>query len=318
MPADYLHNHPDFAALIRIVAAERGIDPAMVEKDYWLTHGLYGLQKQSMKFALKGGTSLSKGHQIIDRFSEDIDILIEPPGDRHVATGSNQNKPKHIESRKDFYDWLAKTIGIEGITKVERDTAFDEEKMRSGGIRLFYRSHVPAMKGLKEGVLLEAGFDDVAPNEARDISSWLYDYAKDKDKDKVEIIDNRAKGVPCYDPRYTFVEKLQTISTKFRKQQETGDSPHAFMRHYYDVYNLLRRQEVKDFIGTPEYTAHKTKRFRGNDNLNIAENQAFVLADKATRNTYTKAFTASTGLYYGKPPSFEQVLTELGTWAARL
>jgi predicted nucleotidyltransferase component of viral defense system len=70
MPADYLHNHPDFAALIRIVAAERGIDPAMVEKDYWLMHSLYGLQKQGFKFALKGGTSLSKGHGIIDRFSE--------------------------------------------------------------------------------------------------------------------------------------------------------------------------------------------------------------------------------------------------------
>lgn len=314
MPADYLHNHPQFADLIRIVAAERGIDPAMVEKDYWLMHSLYGLQKQDFTFALKGGTSLSKGHHIIDRFSEDIDILIDPPPDRHVATGRNQDKPNHVQSRKDFYDWLAKTIHIKGITKVERDTAFDDEKMRSGGIRLFYKSHVPAMKGLKEGVLLEAGFDVVAPNTPRDISSWLYDYAKDK----VEIIDNRAKAVPCYDPRYTFVEKLQTISTKFRKQQETGVSPIDFMRHYYDVYNLLQRQEVKDFIGTPEYIAHKAKRFRGGDNPNIAENQAFILSDKATRETYAKAFAASTGLYYGTPPSFEQILAELRTWAPRL
>jgi hypothetical protein len=107
------------------------------------------------------------------------------------------------------------------------------------------------MKDLKDGVLLEAWFDDVAPNEPRDMSSRLYERAKDK----VEIIDNRAKGVPCYDPRYTFVEKLQTISTKFRKQQESGESPIAFMRRYYDVYNLLQRQEVKDFIGTPEYKA---------------------------------------------------------------
>ena len=40
MPADYLHNHPQFADLIRIVAAEKGIDPALVEKDYWLMHCL--------------------------------------------------------------------------------------------------------------------------------------------------------------------------------------------------------------------------------------------------------------------------------------
>ncbi len=58
--ADYLHNHPQFTDLIRIVAAERGIDPALVEKDYWIMHCLYGLQRLGLTFQLKGGTSLSK------------------------------------------------------------------------------------------------------------------------------------------------------------------------------------------------------------------------------------------------------------------
>jgi predicted nucleotidyltransferase component of viral defense system len=58
--------------LIRIVAEQRGIDPALVEKDYWIMHSLYGLQKLGLTFELKGGTSLSKGFKIIDRFSEDI------------------------------------------------------------------------------------------------------------------------------------------------------------------------------------------------------------------------------------------------------
>ena len=47
------------------------------------------------------------------------------------------------------------------------------------------------MKGLKDGILLEVGFDDVTPNIPTDISSWAYDFAADK----VQIIDNRAKGV---------------------------------------------------------------------------------------------------------------------------
>jgi hypothetical protein len=38
MPREYLHNHPQFADLIRIVAEEKGIDPALVEKDYWIMH----------------------------------------------------------------------------------------------------------------------------------------------------------------------------------------------------------------------------------------------------------------------------------------
>ena len=314
MSADFLHNHSQFPELIRIVAGQKGIEPALVEKDYWIMHCLYGLQKLGMKFELKGGTSLSKGFQIINRFSEDIDIRIEPPKDQDVKTGRNHDKPQHIQSRRAFYDWLAKTIRIDGIEKVERATEFDNKQLTSAGIRLSYKSHVPAMAGLREGALLEVGFDDVTPNTAKDISSWLYDFAADK----VQIIDNRAKSVPCYDPGYTFVEKLQTVSTKFRQQQVSKESPIAFMRHYYDIYGLLHRPEVQKFIGTEQYKSHKEKRFRGADNVKIPQNEAFILSDPTTRKLYARAFADSAALYYGEKPTFEQILAEIGRWAERL
>ena len=308
MSADFIHNHAEFSDLIRIVAKDKGIDPALVEKDYWIMHCLYGLQLLSLTFELKGGTSLSKGFQIINRFSEDIDIRIEPPKDQDVKTGHNQNSPAQVNSRRDFYDWLVGKIRIAGIETVERDTAFDDRYLRSAGIRLSYVASAAVMKGLKPGVLLEVGFDDVTPNERKDISSWLYDHAAGK----VFITDNRAKGVPCYDPGYTLVEKLQTISTKFRQQQESREFPINFMRHYYDVYSLLRRPDLRAFIGTDAYKAHKEKRFRRADNPNIAQNQAFILADPETRKSYAKAFTESTALYYGEKPTLEHILQEIG------
>jgi hypothetical protein len=314
MSSDYLHNHRQFFDLIRIVAQEKGIDPALVEKDYWIMHCLYGLQQLGMSFELKGGTSLSKGFQIINRFSEDIDIRIDPPKDRNVRTGRNQVSPAQVRSRKDFYDWLASTIHIDGIEKVERDTAFDTKDFFGGGIRLFYETAAKTMDGLKPGVLLEVGFDDVTPNTAKNISSWLYDYAAGK----VPTIDNRAKGVACYDPGYTFVEKLQTVSTKFRLQQASKEFPINFMRHYYDIYSLLRHPDVQAFIGTQAYRAHKAKRFRQGDNPNIAENEAFILSDPATRESYAKAYAESTALYYGDKPTFEEILAEIGDWAERL
>jgi hypothetical protein len=160
MPADFLHNHLEFPELIRIVAQQKGIDPALVEKDYWIMHCLYGLQQLGLTFELKGGTSLSKGYQIINRFSEDIDIRIEPPAERKVATGRNQTSDAQVKSRKDFYDWRAQTIKIDGIERVERDTAFDDRLFRSGGIRLFYKTSAKALDALKPGVLLEAGWAD--------------------------------------------------------------------------------------------------------------------------------------------------------------
>ncbi|KRQ17178.1 nucleotidyl transferase AbiEii/AbiGii toxin family protein [Bradyrhizobium manausense] len=315
MPRDYLHNHPQFADLIRIVAEEKGIDPALVEKDYWIMHCLYGLQKLGFTFQLKGGTSLSKGHGIISRFSEDIDILIEPPPERGVKTGKNQNSPAQIKTRTDFYDWLTQTIKIDGISEVVRDTTFDDvPSYRSAGIKLKYDSVTEPMEGLRDGVLLEVGFDTVAPNTPKDISSWAYDYAADK----VEIIDNRAKAVPCYDAGYTFVEKLQTISTKFRKQQTDGTDPVEFMRHYYDVHELLKQSEVQKFIGTDAYKTHKQARFRQGDNQNIAENEAFLLSDAKTRTRYAEAYERSSGLYYAGKPTFEEILAEIGKWVGKL
>lgn len=79
MPGEYLNNRKDFPDLLRIIEEETGILAYLVEKDYWLMHVLYGLQQQGYQFNLKGGTSLSKGYQLIHRFSEDIYIYIQPP-----------------------------------------------------------------------------------------------------------------------------------------------------------------------------------------------------------------------------------------------
>ena len=77
-----------------------------------------------------------------------------------------------------------------------------------------YASVTEQLDGLRQGVLLEVGFDTVAPNTPKDISSWLYDYAAGK----VEIIDNRAaKAVPYYDPGYT--SSRSSKPSKFRNQQ---------------------------------------------------------------------------------------------------
>ena len=300
-----LHSHPQFRDLLGIVAKELKILPVLVEKDYWIMHSLWGLQQMGLNFQLKGGTSLSKGFGIIDRFSEDIDVLIVPPQELEVKTGKNHDKPAHRESRRKFYDYLAETISIDGIESVRRDHAFDDaEKYRSGGVRLIYRNRFSVADGLKEGILLEVGFDDVTPNRPCDISSWAYDYAARK----ISLVDNRAKAVYCYEPGYTLVEKLQTISTKYRQWQETGQKPVNFIRHYYDVYCLLKTPAVLRFIGSAEYEAHKNKRFRKDDNPIISNNDAFVLRHVNARKTFQDAYAQASILYYKTPPSFDEIL----------
>lgn len=166
MPLEYLHQRSDFIDLLRILEKEKGIQIHLIEKDYWIMHVLYGLKKQGLDFELKGGTSLSKGYRIIDRFSEDIDIHIKPPASLEVDENPKKTKTKSVLSRKKYYDWLAEYITIDGIVSIERDTAFDDEDYyRSGGIRLHYESKTSNIEGVKEGILLEAGFDTVTPTQ---------------------------------------------------------------------------------------------------------------------------------------------------------
>ena len=73
---DFIHNDPEFKQILAIVASNKSIDITLIEKDYWIMHTLYSLHHQGIEFELKGGTSLSKGYGIINRFSEDIDIHI--------------------------------------------------------------------------------------------------------------------------------------------------------------------------------------------------------------------------------------------------
>jgi hypothetical protein len=92
----------------------------------------------------------------------------------------------------------------------------------------------------------------------------------------------------------------------------------AQQRRIDPACSLLRRSDVQAFIGTDAYKVHKKKRFRPADDPDITRNQAFVLADPATREVYAKAYAESTTLYFGEKPTFEEILTEIGKWGDRL
>ena len=308
---DFIHNDPEFKELLSIVSSLKGIDITLVEKDYWIMHALYSLQQQGIEFELKGGTSLSKGYGLIHRFSEDIDIHIRT--NFGFFTEGKEDKPQVREARKEFYDVLANSLLIDGIIEITRDHEFDDtEKYRSGGIRLYYQSHTPTIDGLKDGILLEAGFDNVTPNKPIDISSWIWDHLVSINATS-NYINNKAVRVECYHPGYTLIEKLQTIVRKYRNKDNPGASDDKnFMRQYYDVYCLLGHSETLDFIGSPEYLKHKSARIKGADRqIPIHEHPALLLNDHEVRESFKKRFQSTSKLYYQGQPGFEEILERI-------
>jgi nucleotidyltransferase AbiEii toxin of type IV toxin-antitoxin system len=313
-PESFLHERSDFKALIRTVAdSEKINDPALVEKDYWIMHAVFGLRQLGLSFELKGGTSLSKGFGVIHRFSEDIDIRIQPFDGIEVDENPNHDKPQHIESRRQFFEKLRDKIKISGITKVERDTAYDDSILRNAGLRLRYDSPFDPIPDLKEGILLEVGFDQTSPHKAVVISSWVLEFEGTK---KLKYADNRAFDIPCYNPEYTFVEKLQTVINKYRQFEASGKLSSNFLRHYYDIHQLLDLPDVQKFIGTPEYIEHKKKRFKTLNN--VGESSAFLLKDEKIRQQFEAEYKKTAALYYRGQIPLEKIIARIQKDLARL
>ena len=315
---NFIHNDLEFKELLSIVSSQKGIDITLVEKDYWIMHALYSLQQQGIEFELKGGTSLSKGYGLIHRFSEDIDIHIRT--NFGLSIEGKEDKPQIKEARKKFYDVLANSLSINGIIEIKRDHDFDDtEKYRSGGIRLYYQSHTPTLEGLKDGILLEAGFDTVTPNKPINISSWIWEHLVLINASS-NYVNNTAIGVQCYHPGYTLIEKLQTIVRKYRNKDNPGAyDDKNFMRQYYDVYCLLGNSEIQEFIGSPEYLAHKAARIKGADNLiPLNEHPALLLNELEIRESFNNRYLSTSKLYFNGQPEFEEILARIAVHLHRL
>ena len=303
---EFVHELPDAKALFETLGAEKKLLPVVIEKDYWVMHCLWGLKEGGFDFEMKGGTSLSKGWLCIDRFSEDIDIRFEPPETLNLKG----DKPAHIEARREFYDTLANEIDIPGVS-VERNRVYDDDKARNGGIGLEYDSYFDDLPELKSEVLLEVGFARTAPNEPRDFSSWALERALESN---IAVMNNRANAVKCFNPEYTFVDKLQTICKRFRQHRdrnEERDRPRQFLRHYYDLFKLLELERVEKFIGSTEYRAYKQEKLRGLDAKEFASGSAFTITDDGTYRLFEREFESLNSLLLSPGPTFNEVMERI-------
>ena len=82
------------AVLAEQVADRTGIPASHIEKDFWVTEVLRGAAAvataSNLEIVFKGGTSLSKAFGLIERFSEDVDLLVVIPGS--LGTGAADSK----------------------------------------------------------------------------------------------------------------------------------------------------------------------------------------------------------------------------------
>lgn len=95
---------PEQALIIRETAAQRGLLPVMVEKDFWVSWTLavlFAHPEFGNQLVFKGGTSLSKVFGVIERFSEDVDLSVSP-----AFLGISEERVEQADSRKKRAEWM--------------------------------------------------------------------------------------------------------------------------------------------------------------------------------------------------------------------
>src|SRR3990172_1393945 len=226
----------DFRALIGAASDDTGLDTAFVEKDYWVTELLRSLSRglpgdqSDTQVLFKGGTSLSKAFGIIERFSEDIDVLVSPP--THFGEGRVDRILKDLVMRVEADIGVAASLLMS--TKGEkRNVVFK------------YDSHHPS-EALRSGVLLEMGTRGGAePNQMVQIHSMVADALHRRESDS-GYADVQSVEVRVLAPERTLAEKLHLLNGAASALETDSSILSRAGRHYYDVYRLLSTPFVVD------------------------------------------------------------------------
>lgn len=240
-----LCEHEDFAVLVAAAARARGLNEQFVEKDYYVTEVLrivtatYGDQ-----VIFKGGTSLSKGWEIIDRFSEDVDLFVNPT--RFTpALSSTRAIDRELRRLRD---------AVAGHPALALRAELGQTIGGRGRADYFaYLTRFDALVGVAATVRVEPGVQSGDhPLEQREISSLVADFVLEQGLGEI------AEDLAGFDMtllhfRRTFVEKLFTIHSKVMRLLQDGTPVARDARHYADLHALAGRPEVLHMLAGEEY-----------------------------------------------------------------
>ena len=233
-----------FDATIDAAAERLGISATAIEKDYWVSEVLRSLVAGfPADFVFKGGTSLSKAYRLVERFSEDVDVLVLP-GDRgRGATG---------KLMKAMADNAALFVGGQARPVGGAETG----RHRSSDIG--YPTSRPATALLRTAVLLEMGIrGGDQPHEQRPIGSLLGDVLAQAGTDIEAFDDLRPFDVAVLHPVRTLLEKLVLVDGLAARIEAEPDTVIAARtgRHFYDLFRLLGSDIVTGRLGDRDETA---------------------------------------------------------------
>jgi len=300
-----------FRDAIGITAQQMNIPTIYVEKDYWVTFALKSIFSKEIgaDTIFKGGTSLVKCFKMINRFSEDIDLVVI----RREGETDNQLKRKLKEVERAINETLPE-VKVQGLTHkvgMSRKTAHSYSKEFTG-----------AYGQIRDVIVIEVtwlGYYE--PYTKHDINSFVGNMIIDSGQiELVEKYEMQPFTVQVLEPIRTICEKIMSL-VRFSYVERPIDDLRNKIRHIYDLHQLLQQKEFSDFLNSSDFETmllkvanDDVKSFRNNNQWLVNHpNQSLIFKDLTTiwpqlETTYNGNFR---DLVYDDFPNSEAVLHTL-------
>ena len=239
-----LHNNKELLQDAILATAEYlEMREIYVEKDYWVTVALYEIFHSDIagQVVFKGGTALSKCHKLIERFSEDIDMVVL----RNEGENDNQLKKK-IRAISKMVEKEISEIEVEGLTN------------KRGNIRKTVHRYDKIFEGdfgqAREHVVVEATWlGNFEPFSKMPVSSYIYEMMKAKGQEElIEQYNMAPFTIQVLSKLRTFCEKIMSL-VRFSRSEDPIMGLRNKIRHMYDIHQMLKDGEIHQFFKSSEF-----------------------------------------------------------------
>jgi predicted nucleotidyltransferase component of viral defense system len=298
-----------------------GLPSVAIEKDWWVTLALnasFSLP-YSKNIVFKGGTSLSKGWNLIERFSEDIDLAIDR---KFFGFDGDISKTQIKNLRKQSCEFISTTF-LDDLTKILTEwKAIDECKLIAQPvndsdkdpqvIEIHYNSVIDTSEYLPQRVLIEVSSRSLMePIEERRINSILSESFPQQSFVTVPF------AIPTVLPQRTFLEKVFLLHEEFSQETEKIRID-RLSRHLYDLEKLMDTEHgieaLKNIDLYNNIVAHRAKfnPLRGLDYSNHNPKTISIIPSETVMKDYEKDYEAMTSfMIYGEPLKFDHLMKRI-------
>lgn len=312
----------DRMALFRNTAGKLGMNEAIIEKDFWvcwMLDYLFHRCRWKGQLAFKGGTSLSKAYGLIQRFSEDIDLILdwrvlgyeenEPWEDRSNTKQDLFNKQANIRAEIFLREEFLPAIISDVSTELKTPVKFSIDISDGQTVRFSYPRDF-SQQAILQDIRLEIGA----------LSAWTpttlqlnMSYAA---QEYSHLFEQASTEVLTVQPERTFWEKATILHRELFRARDS-EIPSRYSRHYYDLFlmsqTLVKERALADIALLDRVAQFKEKFYRCPwARYDLAKHGTLRLSPPDYRLEKLDAdYSHMRNMIFGAKPGFDGILSDI-------